>query len=135
MKIRKYVRHALLGLIMSAAFTMIGALLEWQTLIVTPKEIIGIFLLGIIVGELALILELDLGTFTLRLLTHMILTFCVVLVFDGIFKSLNFIFMHPIIFVFEFLLIYVIVWIVVRLSTKNDIELINEQLANKHQVK
>ncbi|CAH0419141.1 DUF3021 domain-containing protein [Periweissella ghanensis] len=135
MRIRKYMRHGLLGLVISAAFTMLGSLIEWHPLVITPEQIVGTFLLGIVVGELALILEAEIGSFTIRLLLHMVLTLGVVIVFDWYFKSLTFIFAHPITFVIEFLIIYLIVWATVRLSTKNDIDLINEQLANNRQKK
>lgn len=131
MRIRKYMRHGLLGLIISAAFTMLGSLLAWHPLVMTPEQIVGTLLLGIVVGELSLILETEIGSFTGRLLVHMILTFGVVLVFNWYFRSVTFIFTHPITFVIEFLITYLMVWVTVLLSTKNDIDLINEQLANK----
>lgn len=135
MDIRKYIRHGLLGMVISAAFTMMAALIEWHPLVITPEQIVGTFALGIVVGEISLILELEIGSFTIRLLLHMLLTLGLVLVFDWYFKSLTFIMAHPIEFVIEFLVIYLIVWQTVRLSTKNDVDMINEKLARKRQIK
>lgn len=135
MDIRKYIRHGLLGMVISAAFTMMAALIEWHPLVITPEQIVGTFVLGIVVGEISLILELEIGSFTIRLLLHMLLTLGLVLVFDWYFKSLTFIMVHPIEFVIEFLIIYLIVWQTVRLSTKNDVDMINEKLARKRQIK
>lgn len=135
MDIRKYIRHGLLGMVISAAFTMMAALIEWHPLVITPEQIVGTFVLGIVVGEISLILELEIGSFTIRLLLHMLLTLGLVLVFDWYFKSLTFIMAHPIEFVIEFLVIYLIVWQTVRLSTKNDVDMINEKLARKRQIK
>lgn len=130
----KYIRHhAMIGIMVSALLTMLVPVLTWRALVITPTEIVAVLIMGLIIGELALIIDMEFVTFTIRLLIHMILTFGVVFVFDYYFKSITFLKAHPVTFVIEYIVIYALVWILVNLSTKNDINSINTQLRLKRQ--
>lgn len=135
MNYRIYLRRGLLGIMISTLFTMLSAVISWGTLVLSPTEIIGTLVLGLIIGEISIIFECDFWNFGLRLLLHMGLTFIIVIGYNSYFANLSFSGSHLVTFVIQYIIIYISVWIVVVLTTKNDIDLINERLRHQRNQK
>ncbi|MDN6967037.1 DUF3021 domain-containing protein [Oenococcus sp. UCMA 17063] len=124
---RKIIRCILIGIAFSSSIYLVSELFS-KTLSNSKLEIFSVLLLGAFIGLFSMIFEIDERlSFLAQLIIHFFLTAFAVFIFAYV----NGIHVTLINGSFGFVLIYMVVWLIVKSQINRDVKEINQKLLSK----
>lgn len=129
--IKKIMRHISIGVLIGSFIFLLMLLTQMKPVTVTPEDIIRVFVMSALIGVLSMIFSIERLNFFVAILIHYVGVILIVGFSNNITDMLG----NPFVYLIEITVIYVVVWIVLRISTGLNVRSINNALKRKRQKK
>ncbi|CAM2840708.1 DUF3021 family protein [Dellaglioa algida] len=129
--IKKIMRHISIGVLIGSFIFLLMLLTQMKPVTVTPEDIIRVFVMSALIGVLSMIFSIERLNFFVAILIHYVGVILIVGLSNNIIDMLG----NPFVYLTEITVIYVIVWIILRISTGLNVRSINNALKRKRQKK
>lgn len=129
--IKKIMRHISIGVLIGSFIFLLMLLTQMKPVTVTPEDIIRVFVMSALIGVLSMIFSIERLNFFVAILIHYVGVILIVGLSNNITDMLG----NPFVYLTEITVIYVIVWIILRISTGLNVRSINNALKRKRQKK
>ena len=129
--IKKIMRHISIGVLIGSFIFLLMLLTQMKPVTVTPEDIIRVFVMSALIGVLSMIFSIERLNFFVAILIHYVGVILIVGLSNNIIDMLG----NPFIYLTEITVIYVVVWIILRISTGLNVRSINNALKRKRQKK
>ncbi|MCZ2491171.1 DUF3021 domain-containing protein [Dellaglioa carnosa] len=129
--IKKIMRHISIGVLIGSFIFLLMLLTQMKPVTVTPEDIIRVFVMSVLIGVLSMIFSIERLNFFVAILIHYVGVILIVGLSNNIIDMLG----NPFIYLTEITVIYVVVWIILRISTGLNVRSINNALKRKRQRK
>lgn len=129
--IKKIMRHISIGVLIGSFIFLLMLLTQMKPVTVTPEDIIRVFVMSALIGVLSMIFSIERLNFFVAILIHYVGVVLIVGLSNNIIDMLG----NPFVYLIEITVIYVVVWIILRISTGLDVRSINNALKRKRQRK
>lgn len=129
--IKKIMRHISIGVLIGSFIFLLMLLTQMKPVTVTPEDIIRVFVMSALIGVLSMIFSIERLNFFVAILIHYVGVILIVGLSNNITDMLG----NPFVYLTEITVIYVVVWIILRISTGLNVRSINNALKRKRQRK
>lgn len=129
--IKKIMRHISIGVLIGSFIFLLMLLTQMKPVTVTPEDIIRVFVMSALIGVLSMIFSIERLNFFVAILIHYVGVILIVGLSNNIIDMLG----NPFVYLIEITVIYVVVWIILRISTGLNVRSINNALKRKRQKK
>lgn len=129
--IKKIMRHISIGVLIGSFIFLLMLLTQMKPVTVTPEDIIRVFVMSALIGVLSMIFSIERLNFFVAILIHYVGVILIVGFSNNITDMLG----NPFVYLIEITVIYVVVWIILRISTGLNVRSINNALKRKRQRK
>lgn len=129
--IKKIMRHISIGVLIGSFIFLLMLLTQMKPVTVTPEDIIRVFVMSALIGVLSMIFSIERLNFFVAILIHYVGVVLIVGLSNNIIDMLG----NPFVYLTEITVIYVVVWIILRISTGLNVRSINNALKRKRQKK
>ncbi|MDK1728464.1 DUF3021 domain-containing protein [Dellaglioa algida] len=129
--IKKIMRHISIGVLIGSFIFLLMLLTQMKPVTVTPEDIIRVFVMSALIGVLSMIFSIERLNFFVAILIHYVGVILIVGFSNNITDMLG----NPFVYLIEITVIYVVVWIILRISTGLNVRSINNALQRKRQKK
>ena len=129
--IKKIMRHISIGVLIGSFIFLLMLLTQMKPVTVTPEDIIRVFVMSALIGVLSMIFSIERLNFFVAILIHYVGVVLIVGLSNKIIVMLG----NPFVYLIEITVIYVVVWIILRISTGLNVRSINNALKRKRQRK
>ena len=129
--IKKMMRHISIGVLIGSFIFLLMLLTQMKPVTVTPEDIIRVFVMSALIGVLSMIFSIERLNFFVAILIHYVGVMLIVGLSNNIIDMLG----NPFVYLTEITVIYVIAWIILRISTGLNVRSINNALKRKRQRK
>lgn len=129
--IKKIMRHISIGVLIGSFIFLLMLLTQMKPVTVTPEDIIRVFVMSALIGVLSMIFSIERLNFFVAILIHYVGVILIVGLSNNIIDMLG----NPFVYLTEITVIYVVVWIILRISTGLNVRSINNALKRKRQRK
>lgn len=129
--IKKIMRHISIGVLIGSFIFLLMLLTQMKPVTVTPEDIIRVFVMSALIGVLSMIFSIERLNFFVAILIHYVGVILIVGFSNNITDMLG----NPFVYLIEITVIYVVVWIILRISTGLNVRSINNALKRKRQKK
>ncbi|MDK1726823.1 DUF3021 domain-containing protein [Dellaglioa algida] len=129
--IKKIMRHISIGVLIGSFIFLLMLLTQMKPVTVTPEDIIRVFVMSALIGVLSMIFSIERLNFFVAILIHYVGVILIVGLSNNIIDMLG----NPFVYLTEITVIYVVVWIILRISTGLNVRSINNALKRKRQKK
>ncbi|MCZ2493298.1 hypothetical protein LABALGNA3A7_13740 [Dellaglioa algida] len=129
--IKKIMRHISIGVLIGSFIFLLMLLTQMKPVTVTPEDIIRVFVMSALIGVLSMIFSIERLNFFVAILIHYVGVILIVGLSNNIIDMLG----NPFVYLIEITVIYVVVWIILRISTGLNVRSINNALKRKRQRK
>lgn len=129
--IKKIMRHISIGVLIGSFIFLLMLLTQMKPVTVTPEDIIRVFVMSALIGVLSMIFSIERLNFFVAILIHYVGVVLIVGLSNNIIDMLG----NPFVYLTEITVIYVVVWIILRISTGLNVRSINNALKRKRQRK
>lgn len=129
--IKKIMHHISIGVLIGSFIFLLMLLTQMKPVTVTPEDIIRVFVMSALIGVLSMIFSIERLNFFVAILIHYVGVILIVGLSNNIIDMLG----NPFVYLTEITVIYVIVWIILRISTGLNVRSINNALKRKRQKK
>lgn len=129
--IKKIMRHISIGVLIGSFIFLLMLLTQMKPVTVTPEDIIRVFVMSALIGVLSMIFSIERLNFFVAILIHYVGVVLIVGLSNNIIDMLG----NPFVYLIEITVIYVVVWIILRISTGLNVRSINNALKRKRQRK
>ncbi|KRK45840.1 DUF3021 domain-containing protein [Dellaglioa algida] len=129
--IKKIMRHISIGVLIGSFIFLLMLLTQMKPVTVTPEDIIRVFVMSALIGVLSMIFSIERLNFFVAILIHYVGVILIVGFSNNITDMLG----NPFVYLTEITVIYVIAWIILRVSTGLNVRSINNALQRKRQKK
>lgn len=129
--IKKIMRHISIGVLIGSFIFLLMLLTQMKPVTVTPEDIIRVFVMSALIGVLSMIFSIERLNFFVAILIHYVGVVLIVGLSNNIIDMLG----NPFVYLIEITVIYVVVWIILRISTGLNVRSINNALKRKRQKK
>ena len=129
--IKKIMRHISIGVLIGSFIFLLMLLTQMKPVTVTPEDIIRVFVMSALIGVLSMIFSIERLNFFVAILIHYVGVVLIVGLSNNIIDMLG----NPFVYLIEITVIYVVVWIILRISTGLNVRSINNAFKRKRQRK
>ena len=129
--IKKIMRHISIGVLIGSFIFLLMLLTQMKPVTVTPEDIIRVFVMSALIGVLSMIFSIERLNFFVAILIHYVGVILIVGLSNNIIDMLG----NPFVYLIEITVIYVVVWVILRISTGLNVRSINNALKRKRQKK